>query len=293
MKHQLICCLLVLFGLATAQGEHSTTTNIVFSTQETPTRIVSLSGFLTEMLHELGHLDKVVGRDMTSTYPAKTADIPNLGHVTQLNVEGILALRPDLILVQEDQTKQSKVFEQLQSAGIKMIIIATSFDFDNAINAANIIGKELGTAPNVINDLSEKIKADKIQLSSTLVKYKTAPKVLFIYARGAGRLMVGGQNTAMDAMIQKAGGRNAVEAFEGFRALTAEALLKAQPDVILMFDSGLKSLDGKAGLSQITGVTQTAAYQNNRIVTMDGHYLSSFGPRAVKAALELADKLHP
>ena len=104
--------------------------------------------------------------------------------------------------------------------------------------------------------------------------------------------MVGGTQTSASAIIEKAGGVNAIQSFDNFQALTPEALLEAAPDVILMFTSGLASLDGKEGLKQIPGMSQTPAFQNDRIVAMDGHYLTAFGPRAGKAAIELAQKIH-
>ena len=134
--------------------------------------------------------------------------------------------------------------------------------------------------------------ADSVQLSATLEGFTESPKVLFIYARGAGRLMVAGANTSAAAIIEKAGGQNAIRSFEGFKTMTPESLIEAVPDVILMFSSGLASLDGKEGLGQIPGISQTPAYKNNRIIAMDGHYLTAFGPRVGQAALELARGIH-
>jgi iron complex transport system substrate-binding protein len=59
-----------------------------------------------------------------------------------------------------------------------------------------------------------------------------------------------------------------------------------------MFTSGLASLDGKDGLANIPGISQTPAFQHDQIIAMDGHYLLGFGPRAAKAVGELAGKLH-
>lgn len=257
------------------------------------TRIISLSGFLTEVLHELGHAEHLVGRDVTSTYPKALVDkLPNLGHVTQLNTEAILELKPSHIFVEEKQTKQSEVFDQLKNAGIKLVVVPTSTYFSNSIKATNLIKEHLSTDPKRIESLTTKIDADSLQLTSVFSKYNESPSVLFIYARGAGRLMVGGKNTSAAAIIEKAGGRNAIQSFDDFKALTPEALVEAAPDVILMFESGLASLDGKKGLEQITGIPQTPAYKNDRIISMDGHYLTSFGTRSGQAALELAQKIH-
>lgn len=104
--------------------------------------------------------------------------------------------------------------------------------------------------------------------------------------------MVGGTTTSANDMIEMVGGQNAITSFEDFAALTPEALLEAAPDVILMFESGLASLDGLEGLGQIPGMAEVPAYKNGRVITMDGHYLLGFGPRAAQAALELATQLH-
>jgi iron complex transport system substrate-binding protein len=117
------------------------------------------------------------------------------------------------------------------------------------------------------------------------------PKVLFIYARGKGSLMVAGKNTAASVMIELAGGQNAVQSFEGFRALSAEGLMEAQPEVLLLFDSGLQSLGGVEGLLQIPGLAQTPAGQQGHIIGMDGLYLLGFTPRAARAAADLSGRL--
>lgn len=271
------------------QGTSNTPEKI---TEQTP-RIISLSGFLTEVLVELGHGDQLVGRDVTSTFPKTLVEkLPSIGHVSQLNAEAILELQPTLIFTEANQIKKSEVFQQLKNAGIKIVAVPTSTHLGNSVKAANEIVKHLSTDSVKIKTLVQKIETDSLALMALLARFSDQPKVLFIYARGAGRLMVAGKNTSASAIIKKAGGKNAIESFEDFRAMTAEALVEAAPDVILMFTSGLASLDGKKGLEQITGISQTPAFKNNRIITMDGHYLTVFGTRVGKAAIELANKIH-
>jgi len=117
------------------------------------------------------------------------------------------------------------------------------------------------------------------------------PKVLFIYARGAGNLMVAGSGTPLHSMIELAGAENAASALTDFKPLTPEALLTTNPDVILMFDKGLQSLGGVDGLLKIEGIATTNAGKNKKVVTMDGQYLSGFGPRVGDAVVELHNKL--
>ena len=116
-------------------------------------------------------------------------------------------------------------------------------------------------------------------------------KVLFIYARGAGTLMVAGKNTPVEKMIELAGGTNAATGFDNFKPLTAEALIAANPDVLLLFNSGLESLGGVDGLLKIPGVAQTNAGRNRTVIEMDGQLLTGFSPRLGLAVQELSRKL--
>ena len=123
-----------------------------------------------------------------------------------------------------------------------------------------------------------------------LKTYDVKPKVLFIYARGAGSLMVAGKNTAMYSMIELAGGKNAVTDFESFKPLTPESLVALNPDAILMFTNGLESLGGMEGIKQIPGIEMTNAGKNKAIIEMDGQLLSGFGVRVGRAIVELNKK---
>ena len=113
-----------------------------------------------------------------------------------------------------------------------------------------------------IND-SLDIKID--QSISKLEIFENPPKVLFIYARGAGTILVAGQKTQMNQMISIAGGQNAVSDFESFKPLTAEAIVSANPDVILMFTTGAQSLNGV--FENVPGIMQTNAGKNKQIIT--------------------------
>lgn len=261
-------------------------------TQSDSLRIVSLSGFLTELLYTLDAGDQIVGVDVTSTYPQEVNELDKLGHISQLNAEGILSLHPDVIFVQADQLQQSEALNQLRNSSIEIVAVPVSHTLHNSVTAAKTISEYVNIDPRSLQELETQITSDSIALQEYLKDKTNHPSVLFIYARGGGNLMVAGQNTSAQAIIEKAGGKNAITAFEQFRGLSPEALIESSPEVILMFDSGLKSLDGKEGLGAIPGISQTSAYKNDRIITMNGHYLTSFGPRSGQAALELAQKIY-
>ena len=69
--------------------------------------------------------------------------------------------------------------------------------------------------------------------------------------------------------------------------MTAEAVIAAQPEMYVLFESGLKSIGGAEGLLKVPGLAQTPAGRDKRVVAMDGLYLAGFGPRCGRAALYL------
>lgn len=255
-------------------------------------RIISLSGFITELLYNLDMGNQIVGVDVTSTYPDQVKNVSQLGHISQISAEGIMSLDPDLILVDAQQMSQNPVFSQLASSGVEILPVKTQFTLHNAYTVAEQLSQYLGIDDQKLLTLKQQIDQDSLTLVDFKNQINDPAKVLFIYARGAGNLMVAGKETSAAAIIECAGGINTIEEFQGFRALTAESLLESNPDVVLMFKSGLASFDNVEGLSQIPGMSQTAAFKNKKIIAMDGHYLTSFGPRVGKAALELSQKLH-
>ncbi|NJC26771.1 heme/hemin ABC transporter substrate-binding protein [Neolewinella antarctica] len=260
---------------------------------EMPARIVSLSGTLTEIIHDLGFGDQLVGVDVTSTYPPEINAVPKLGHVSKLNVEALLELRPTLIFVDADN-RDKPALNTLADAGIEIVSVPSQPTLDNAAHVATRLEKHLSVNPKTLANYVATIENGSRDLTNSLAtRSGPKPRVLFIYARGAKQLMVAGADTEAAAMIALAGGENAITSFTDFKPLTPESLVEAAPDVILMFDSGLESLDGKAGLANVPGISQTPAYKNDRIIAMDGHYLLGFGPRAPNAANDLANYLYP
>lgn len=246
-------------------------------------RIVSLSGAVTETLAALDASENIVGKDVTSTFPAdlKATD---LGHVRSITAESILALQPSVVFGTTKDVNPN-VNEQLKKANISLVLIDQEYTVE-------------GTK-NLITDIASKLKKENYQpildnisnQIATIKPFDKKPKVLFIYARGAGNLMVAGTGTPLHSMIELAGGENAAAALTDFKPLTPEALLTTNPDVILMFDTGLKSLGGVDGLLKVDGISTTNAGKNKKVVTMDGQLLSGFGPRLGEAVVELNNKL--
>lgn len=265
------------------ENKTTTTETDTVATEIKTDRIVSLNGAVTETLASLDVAGNIVGRDVTSTYPAdlKATD---LGHVRSITAESILALQPSVVFGTTKDVNPN-LNEQLKKANIPLVLIDQEYSIDGS--------------KKLITEVATKLKKDNYQplldnISNKMATVKTfdkKPKVLFIYARGAGNLMVAGSGTPLHSMIELAGAENAAAALTDFKPLTPEALLTTNPDVILMFDKGLQSLGGVDGLLKIEGIATTNAGKNKKVVTMDGQYLSGFGPRVGDAVVELHNKL--
>ncbi len=248
-------------------------------------RIISLSGSITEILAELGFQKQIIGVDVTSTYPQDIKQqAKDLGHVNGLSIENIIALQPTLVLASENL--KPELINSLKGAKIQVKIITKEESISGTKKFIKDVAQAIGDDSAYVK-LVEQIDTD----ANGLQQFETKPKVLFIYARGAGTLMVAGKNTPMEKMIAIAGGENAVNDFEDYKPLTSESLIQTNPDYILLFEKGLESLGGIDGLLEIQGISQTNAGKNRKVITMDGALLSGFGPRVGKAAKELNELL--
>lgn len=249
------------------------------------TKIVSLNGTLTEILCALGYEKNIVGVDVTSTFPASMHKLPKVGHNRNIQAEGVLALTPTLIVGKQGEVKP-ELEQQFKAANANLQLFPMKATPEGTKQLITQVAKQLNRQAQG-KKLVEKITTDL----NNLEKLSAQPKVLFIYARGLGTLMVAGEGTPIQKIIEMAGGQNAISGFENFKPLTSESLVKANPDVILLFDSGLKSLEGNEGLLKVPGVKETNAGRNKAFITMDGQLLTGFGPRLGQATQELNQKL--
>jgi iron complex transport system substrate-binding protein len=251
------------------------------------TKIVSLNGSISEVLAGLGLEKNIAGTDITSNYPESMKAKPKVGHNKNINAEGVMALQPDLIIGLKKEVSPA-LAAQFKAAGVKLLLAEQDYSVEGTKKLIHFLADSLHAAAK--GDSVLKVLDADLAKVPPVHAGGSKPRVLFIYARGTGTMMVGGTGTAIDKAIALAGGQNAVTEFADYKPLTAEALVKANP-VILLFDSGLQSLGGAAGLAKVQGVKQTNAGKNNKIISMDGELLSSFGPRLGIAIQELAAKI--
>lgn len=272
---------LLFIGAALIGCKKEDKTTEAATTEISTEKIVSLNGAVTEVLAKLGEEQNIIGVDVTSNYPESLAEkAQNLGHVRSINAESVLALQPTVIYA-SNKDMSPDLLEKLKASNIRLELIDQEYTAEGTAKLITDVAKSLNKEnyQPLIDDVNNKLaKVETVE---------NKPKVLFIYARGAATLMVGGEGTQADAVIKLAGGENAAKGITDFKPLTPEALIQGNPDVILMFDSGLESLGGVDGLLKIDGIEATNAGKNKKVIALEGQYLLGFGPRLGDAVLEL------
>lgn len=277
-----LLCFAVAASIEVTDAEGKT---VVITSSE---RIVSLNGSTTEILFALDVGDNVVGCDRSSTYPKGVRDrLPSVGYQYGLNAEGILSLNPTLVIGRDD-VRPPQIVDQLRMAGVTVLSLKEPRSFEGAKQRLLTIGKAVGREKKA-EELTKALDVDIKKLETKLTSRKEQPKqkALFLYLRGTQTTLVLGTDSAPGAMFDIIGAENAAGNIEGSKPMTAEAVIAAQPDVYVLFTTSLQSVGGVDGLLKLPGLAHTPAGQNKRVVTLDGQYLSGFGPRSGRAALDL------
>lgn len=253
-----------------------------------PKRIITLSGPLTETVDALGFGAQIVAVDVTSTYPGYISKVPKVSKDKAISAEGLISFSPDVVLAPENMISKAIQY-QLSAAGIKVVVIKQEYSTKGALTFIRQVAAALGNTPKG-EELVRQTSASIDQAMETVKKNSKSPKVLFLYARGTGVMMVAGKETSLDAIIRLSGAKNAAQGFSKFKPYTTEALVNANPDIILMFDFGYKSLGGINSILKMPGVSLTNAGKNKNVIEMDGELLTNFSVRLGQAISQLNAK---
>ncbi|MBE0150761.1 hemin ABC transporter substrate-binding protein [Serratia sp. PL7] len=234
-------------------------------------RIVSIGGDVTEIAFALGAGDEVVARDSTSLHPAAVQKLPDVGYMRQLNAEGILALKPTLILTTE-LAEPALVLKQLEDSGVKVVRVPG----DTTVQA---VPEKISVIADAINRSSQgKQLAERYQQQLAAVANTPLPvKVLFVMSHGGITPMAAGQQTAADAIIRAAGLKNAMQGFSRYRPLSQEGVIASAPDLLLVTTDGVRSIGGQGNLWLLPGMALTPAGKNRRVLIVDDMALLGFG----------------
>ncbi|MGE4327860.1 MAG: hemin ABC transporter substrate-binding protein, partial [Pseudodonghicola sp.] len=193
-------------------------------------RVIGVGGSVTETIYALGAGDRLVARDTTSTFPEAATALPDVGYMRRLSPEGVLSVAPDLIIAEEGAGPAETV-QILEEAAIPFVTIPAARDGTGVAARIRAIGAALGLDDKA-DALATEVEGKIATVVDASARAAEPPvRVLFILSAAGGRLMASGTGTEADAMIRLAGGINAIEGFPGYKQLTDEAVLAAQPDV--------------------------------------------------------------
>lgn len=233
-------------------------------------RILALAVGSAEIVDLLGGAEQLVGRDETSARPQ---DVPVVTQAHQIEVERALSLKPTVVLVDE-LSGPPEAIEALASAGAEVVKVPSVWTLEDVPKRVSVIADAIGANSIVATDLSSALAPSGPAESADPVR------VAFVYLRGTSAVyLLGGANTGADALIEAAGGRDvgAELGYDGFVPLTAESIVQADPDVLLVMADGLDSVGGVEGLLALPGIAQTKAGSEGRVVVVDDRTLLSFG----------------
>ncbi|MBS1205917.1 MAG: hemin transporter substrate-binding protein [Proteobacteria bacterium] len=247
-------------------------------------KVVTLGGDITEIVYGLGAQSQLVGRDTTSNWPLEASKLPDVGYVRQLNAEGILSLRPTIVLASE-QAQPSTVLQNVARNNVKVIPVPGGYTPAAIDNKVAVIAAALGKAAEG-EQLRQKVAAQIAALPKTVLH----KRVLFLLSHGGMGTMVAGQETAADGAIRAAGLQNAMQGFAHYRGLSQEGVIASQPDLIVISADGVKSMGGEANLWKLPGLAQTPAGRHKQLLIVDDMALLGFSLRTPQALLDLRKK---
>ena len=259
---------------------------------QTPDRIVVAGGVITEVIYALGLQDRIVGIDSTSQFPPEALkQKANVGYVRALSAEGVLSLKPSLIMLIDGAGPPDAV-SLLTESGVKIARINDGLTPEGVTAKIAAIGAAIGAAAPA-ERLAAQTKARFDELATHRSSIARKKRILFLLSLQNGRALVGGRNSSADGIIALAGGINVADAIEGYKPMTDEAIAAAAPDMVLMMRNSSAHNTTPDELFAMPAFSQTPAAKDKRLVHMDGLYLLGFGPRTPMAARDLMAAIYP
>jgi iron complex transport system substrate-binding protein len=255
-----------------------------------PQRIVSLAPSNTEILFALGLGDKVVGVTEYCDYPEAAKDIDKIGGFTTTNIEQVVALSPDLILA--TSLHEERIIPTLEEKELTVMALDPE-TIDEVLESIILVGEVTGKrneASQLVAGMRSRIEAVTDQTDDL----PEAQRLRVFYITWHDPLMTPGSGTRHNELIQMAGGVNIAQDLNGYAAITLEAIIEANPQVIV------------AGVGMGTGddlpfqyadteerLRNVDARVNDRVYSMDVDLCGRPGPRIIDALEKFAEFIHP
>jgi len=246
-----------------------------------PERVVTLGGSVTEIVYRLGQEKKLVGDDLSSLYPEAATKLPRVGYYRAVPVEGVLALKPDLVLASE-QAGPPEALKRLGEVGVRVVTLSDQPSVESLMDRIHGVAEALDAqaegerlAASVAQDLERAEALPATRARAVLLVNRTGTP------QGAGA------GTAANEVLRLAGLENALAGQQGYKPVSAEAMGALAPDIIVITQTSLQATGGMEALLRLPGIASTPAASRRRVVVMDDLLILGMGPRLPQALTEL------
>ena len=293
MNRLLIFCLL-LAGVVTAGCARFRNA----PTEAKDARYVVISPIYNEIIWALGAQDKVVGIDLSTTYPPDVKKVQTVGYHRALSAEGILSLHPTTV-IHDNNIGPPQVVQQLHQLNIPMKTFSAKND---SFEGTKALIREMGAyfhKENRAEDLCNTLDTQRAASLEKIKQYTDHPRVAVIHFGRASNVYLvvgkggGGDGGGVSQMIELAGGEMAVQNRGMQRMESPEIIAQANPDVVLLTDYGYDRLGGSLDqIKALPGVATSNAARNNRIFRIEENVLNYFGPRSGENIAKVAAIIH-
>lgn len=255
-------------------------------------RIVVAGGSITEILFFLNESKNIVAVDTTSNYPEDAKNYPSIGYVRALSAEGVLSLKPTLIIGEKDMGPEN-VLEQLKKTKIELRVL----DEKNSVKGiqdkvsciASILGKNKDD--NFEKNISLEKSVSKLKVISKANSKKNIRGLVILMMQGTSPV-VAGRNTSGGDFLKMIGSKNTMSSFEGWKPAGKEAILLSNPNFILITKRATKSYGSLNSFLKESGIEMTEAARTQNVFSLDGMSFLGFGPRTINLGLEISDKIY-
>lgn len=247
-------------------------------------RIVSFSPGATEILYAIGAGDRVVAADQFSNYPAETKTLPKVDY-SKPNPEQVIALQPDLVLF---ATRQQPQLDQFRGLNIPVLLLKEPDSLDGVYAHIALLGEATGTTERaniVVSGMRTRVQA----VTAKVADVQQGPMVFYEVSKD---LYTAAPNTFIGALITLLKGRNVAQgATTAFPQLSAEAVIAAKPDVVLLSDAQYGETPEQVAARP--GWAEVPAVKTKRLYPVDADLLNRPGPRLADGIEQLAKALYP
>ena len=254
---------------------------------ENPTRVIALAPSITEIIYDLGQEKRLVGVTQYSTYPSEAELLPRVGSYVRLDIEKIVALKPDLCLATKDGNPKH-IVDKIVSLGIPVYVINPQ-NLQQIMDTITRLGSLLHaeqTAAALVSDMEKRIR----QVQARVKNRPDRPRVFFQI--DAEPLFSAGTDTFIHELIELAGGINTTAGEVSYPRYSWEDIIVLQPEIVLI-SSMAGGLAPEYLLNSWKKWNLLSAVKNDQIFVVDAELFDRPTPRLVNGLEVIAAIIHP